>query len=262
MSTFSSDYRAPNSAGLLQSLLGVKCKFFQIEHACSGFVDATILASALMDTLEAKTALVCSADAVSVYCDPQLFMMQTIFGDGAGAAILQRSPDPKYGVQAHYTGADGSIGMWAAVPGNGTKFVPGYELLMSRDHYIRLQYKNVYPFAVDKMAEGAREVCRKMGKRLEDVDWFVPHQTGKNIIIDTARELGQPLEKFYMCIEHTGNTSGATTAIALDEANREGLFRDGDSIVITAIGAGMAWGALYLNWYDYTARKLQPANRR
>lgn len=251
VSTFTSDYRAPNTAGLLQAALGIQSKFFQIEHACSGFVDATVLASSLMDLMGYKTALVCSSEAVSVYCDPQLFMMQTIFGDGAGAVLLQNSPDPKYGIKAHVVGGDGSIGQWAAVPGNGSKQPPSHELLATRDQYIRLEYKKVYPFAVKTMADMSRQVAAKVGKTPADIDWYVPHQTGRRIIEDTAQDLGEAMDKFIMCIDHTGNTSGATIAIALDEANRAGKFKDGQSIVMTTIGAGMSWGALYLDWYDY-----------
>ena len=251
MSTFTSDYRSPNSAGLLQNLLGSQAKFFQIEHACSGFIDAMLMAAALMPRMVASTALVVSSDAVSIYCDPELFMMQTIFGDGAGAVVLRHLDNPAYGIRAFHTGSDGSIGHWAEVPGNGTKFQPSRALLDSRDHYMRLDYKKVYPFAVEKMAQSAEKVIDRAGWSKDDVDWFVPHQTGRNIIEDTARAMGQPMDKFTLCIDHTGNNSGATIPIALDEANQAGLFTDGSKLVLTAIGAGMAWGAVALNWNDY-----------
>jgi len=115
--------------------------------------------------------------------------------DGACAAILRPGDDPANGIQAFFTGADASIGDWATVPGNGTKFPPSQMLLDGRDHHIRLAYKSVYSFAIERVAESARSVREKAGWPADQIDWYIPHhQTGRNIIEDAAKAMGQPLE--------------------------------------------------------------------
>ncbi len=250
MSTVTSDYRLPQSVALLQKHLGCRCKFFQLEHACAGFIDAMIVAGALMDVYGYKTALVVSSEAGSVFLDPKRFMNQSVFGDGAGAVIVQERDAPGYGVQASYTASDGSISEWTRVPAGGTKIPITPEAVEKGLQYIVVDFKNVYPFAVAKLVESTREVVKRAGVRLEEIDVFIPHQTGRNIIMDAAQQLELPEEKVFINLDHTGNTSGATIPIAIDEANRTGWLKDGARVVLSAIGAGMAWGALYLVWYD------------
>jgi len=250
VSTVTSDHRLPQTAGLLQKNLGCQCKFFQLEHACAGFVDAMIVTSALMDAYGYRTALVASSEAGSALMDPKRFMNQSVFGDGAGAVILQERDAPGYGLQATYTASDGSIAEWTWVPAGGTKIPITPEVTAKGLQYMIVDFKHVYPFAVKKMVESTREVLRRAGVSLDDIDVFIPHQTGRNIILDAAHLMEIPEEKVFMNLEHTGNTSGATIPIAVDEANRAGILKDGAKVVMPTIGAGMAWGALYMVWYD------------
>jgi 3-oxoacyl-[acyl-carrier-protein] synthase-3 len=250
MSTVTSDHRLPQSAALVQKNLDCRCKFFQLEHACAGFVDAVIVAGALMDIYGYRTALVVSSEAGSAILDPKRFMNQTVFGDGAGAVILQERDAPGYGVQATYTASDGSIAEWTWVPAGGTKIPITPEVTEKGLQYLVVDFKNVYPFAVEKMIESTREVLKRANVRLDEIDFFIPHQTGRNIILDAARQMEIPEEKVIMNLDHTGNTSGASIPLAVDEANRAGCLKDGAKVVLPAIGGGMAWGALYLVWYD------------
>jgi 3-oxoacyl-[acyl-carrier-protein] synthase III len=251
MSTVTSDNRLPMSASRIQANLGCRSKFFQLEHACSGFIDALIVASALMDFMPCETVLVISSEASSFILDPERFMLQTVFGDGAGAVVLRQMEGNSHGLLALYSEADGSLGEWTLVPAGATKMPITAEVIDKRLQYLQLDYRQIYPFAVDKMAASCEIAAQRAGISLDEVDWFIPHQTGRNILTDVARKLEQPLEKFFINVDHTGNTSGASIPIALDEANRAGLLRDGQLIIMPTMGAGMTWGASCCRWYDY-----------
>lgn len=249
-STFTSDYRLPGSGALLARALGSHAKVFQIEAACAGFVDAVILAQNLMPALGQRTALVVSAEAMSVIVDDQKFMHQTIFGDGAGAAVLRLEPDSPYGVQAATTHTDAEHCGWTFAPSGGTKAPVTPEVLRDRSQFLQLAHHEVFAFAVDKMVDATHEVLARAGLTIDDVDWLIPHQTGRNIIDAVTEQLKIPPERVVVVIDHIGNVSGATLPIALDEARRQGRLRNGDTIVMTAVGAGMAWGALVVVWRD------------
>jgi 3-oxoacyl-[acyl-carrier-protein] synthase-3 len=165
--------------------------------------------------------------------------------------VLRRTPGSTYGLLATYSEADGSIGDMTLVPAGRTKMPATPEVLEKRLQYIQLDYQRVYPLAVQKLASSCEIVAGRLGISLDQVDHFIPHQTGRNIILDAARKLKQPEEKFFINVDHTGNTSGASIPIALDEANRGGILHDGDLLMMPAIGAGMAWGAVCIRWYDY-----------
>jgi 3-oxoacyl-[acyl-carrier-protein] synthase-3 len=248
LSTVTSDYRLPQTVNIVQQRLGTSAKCIQVETGCNGFVDGVITASALMDAVGYRTALVICTEALSTIVDPELFMFQTIFGDGAGAVVLRDEPGSPFGIRAFLTATDGTKCMWTFAPGGGTKAPITHDVLDARSQYLQLDYKNVFTFAVEKIVESTYEVLARADSSIEEVDWIIPHQTGRNIIEVAAEQLKVPFERFIMCIDHTGNTSGATIPIALDEANRAGLLEEGHRIVLPAVGAGMAWGALYVVW--------------
>ncbi|AUX38581.1 MULTISPECIES: 3-oxoacyl-ACP synthase III family protein [Sorangium] len=253
LSTFTSDYRLPQSVSIVQRNLGCEAKCFQLEAACAGFIDAIITASALLDALHVRTALVVSSEAMSAVVDSERFMCQTIFGDGAGAVVLRDIPGSRYGLKAYVSHTRGRDCEWTRAPGGGTKAPITERVLAERSQYLEIEYRNVYRFAVDHMVESTHEVLRRAGVALSDVDWIVPHQAGRNVLVEMATRLDLPLERFCICLDHTGNTSSASIPIALDEACRASTFCDGARVVIPAVGAGMAWGALYLIWADHAS---------
>ncbi|MFP3854506.1 MAG: 3-oxoacyl-ACP synthase III family protein [Anaerolineales bacterium] len=250
MTTVSSDHRLPMSAAKLQAELGCSCKFFQLEHACSGFIDGLMVGEALMDSMKLDNILLVSSEAGSFILDPERFMLQTVFGDGAGAVILQQKKQADgYGLMALYSEADGSIGEWTSVPAGGTVMPITQEVLEKRLQYLRLDYKKIYPFAVKMMTHSSHVVTEMAGISLDEVDWVIPHQTGENLVLDVAQRLEIPPEKMFINVDHTGNTSGASIPIALDEANRAGLLQDGQILLMPTMGAGMTWGAGLIRWY-------------
>ena len=251
MATITSDHRIPPSAALVQRDLGTPARFLQVDSACTGFVDALMVADALLDRLGGETALVIGSDAMSHLLDPQGFRAQSIFGDGAGAVVLRSGMNGGYGVKAYSTGSSGADGFMVAVPAGGTKRPITEEVLARREQYIELALKVIPEFGVAKMVQATQEVLQRAGVGVGDVDWIVPHQASCNIVIETSRTLGIPLDRFILNFDRVGNTSAASVAIALDEANRMGCFRDGERLVLPAVGAGMAWGAAFLVWHDY-----------
>jgi 3-oxoacyl-[acyl-carrier-protein] synthase-3 len=251
LATITSDHRVPPTAALVQRDLGTSARFLQLDSACTGFVDALMVADGLLDRLGAETALVIGTDAMSHYMDPQKFRAQTIFGDGAGAVVLRNGADGEYGVKAYSTGASGADGYMVAVPAGGTKKPITEEVIARREQYMELALKVIPPFGVAKMVQATNEVLDRAGITAADVDWVVPHQASCNIVTDTAKALDLPLHKFILNFSEVGNTSAASVPIALDQANRLGCFRDGERLIMPAVGAGMAWGAAYVVWQDY-----------
>jgi 3-oxoacyl-[acyl-carrier-protein] synthase III len=251
LATITSDHRVPPTAALVQRDLATPARFIQLDSACTGFVDGMMVADALLDRQEAETALVIGTDAMSHYMDPQKFRAQTIFGDGAGAVVLRRGAYDGYGVKAYSTGSSGADGFMVAVPAGGTKKPITEEVIAHREQYMELALKVIPPFGVAKMVEATNDVLARAGVTAADIDWVVPHQASCNIVRDTAKELDLPLDRFILNFAEVGNTSAASVPVALDEANRMGCFRDGERMVLPAVGAGMAWGAAYLVWRDY-----------
>lgn len=255
LSTITTDYRLPQTAALVQSNLGAQARFLQIDSACTGFIDALMVTDGLMERLGFETALVIGTDAMSYYLDPQRFREQTIFGDGAGAVILQADSNSKYGLKAYSTGGNGADGFMVSVLGGATKKPISQEVIEKREHYIQLVLQDIPMYGVAKMVLATREVMERAGLTLDDIDRVVPHQASYNIIRDAANVLELPIEKFFLNFALVGNTSSGSIPVALDQANRAGYLADGDNLLLPAVGAGMTWGAVYLIWYDYKAAR-------
>ncbi|GAA5017225.1 ketoacyl-ACP synthase III [Actinopolymorpha pittospori] len=248
LGTFTSDSRQPSTVSLVQQALGGSAKCLQLETACTGFVDSLLVATSVMSAAGYRTALVITAEAMSAVVDPERFMYQSLFGDGAAAVVLRDLPGSGYGIEALRTHTDATHCDWTWVPGGGTKHPITAQVLAERSQYVTLDAKAIYRFAVDKMVEASHEVLGIVGLTIDDVDWLIPHQTGANIIAEVVEELKVPPERVITCLDHTGNVSGASVAIALDEARAGGLLNDGDRVLIPVVGGGMAWGAVSLVW--------------
>jgi 3-oxoacyl-[acyl-carrier-protein] synthase-3 len=248
LGTFTSDARLPSTVSLVARSLGTRAKCLQLETACTGFVDALLVATSVMASAGHRTALVIVTEAMSAVVDDQRFMYQSIFGDGAGAVVVRDEPGSAHGIEALCTHTDASVCDWTWAPGGGTKHPVTAEVLATRSQYVSLQYKEIYGFAVQKMVEATHEVLGVLSRTVEEIDWLIPHQAGANIIAEAAGQLGVSPDRVFTCVDHTGNVSGASVAIALDEARRAGVLRTGERIVMPVVGAGMAWGAVSLTW--------------
>lgn len=253
MATMTNDYRVPQAAAIVQANLGSRAKYFQVDAACSGFIDAMMVAHGLMETQGYENALVIGADTLTYFNDPTKFKPLTVFGDGAGAAVLCRRKELKdYGIRSFAAGSDGQYGDYVWVPGGASKRPFSQEVLDEGLHYWRFKFGLINSWAVERMTHCTLEAIARAGLTLKDINWVVPHQASVNIIKDVGKRLEMPEEKVIITYPHTGNTSAASVAIALHEAATEKrLFADGDWVVMPAVGAGMAWAAMTYRWYDY-----------
>jgi 3-oxoacyl-[acyl-carrier-protein] synthase III len=252
LSTFTSDHRLPQSISAVQDALGSQAKCVQIEAACAGFIDAVAVASGLMQSIGYRNVLVVHSEVMSAYIDPDAFLMQAIFADGAGAVVLQPTENDGEGFLALETFTDGSKRDWLHI-GGGILSPPTPESYADGSYYADFDSKSVFPFAVARMAESLTSVVEKAGRTIDDIDWVIAHQTGVNITLGVAEEVGLDPERFLMTLHHTGNTSGATIPVALDLFNRQGKLAEGDFIVMPTVGAGMAWGATCFDWVETLA---------
>jgi 3-oxoacyl-[acyl-carrier-protein] synthase-3 len=252
LATVTSDYRLPPSAAVVQANLGLQGKFLQLDSACTGFIDCVLTASALLRAGAYRRALVVCADSCQSYLDPGDWLTQTVFGDGAAAAVLDRVPDG-YGFTDICSGSEGDIGHYVRILAGGSRCAtsdPG-----GRDpRYFAAEFGDISRWGVPRMVEAAQTVLKQAGLDLSDVAWLVPHQASARMIRAAAAELGFPDERVIMTYPELGNTVGSSVALAMHAGAQQGLFRDGDLLLLTAVGAGMAWGSALYRWQDRAAQ--------
>ena len=237
--TSTPDMVFPSTACILQSKLGVKGgPAFDVQAVCSGFIYALTLADSLIRSGTAKKALVVGAEVFSRILDFKDRTTCVLFGDGAGAVVLEASDTP--GILATDIHADGSYSDILCVPGH----VCGGQVL--GDPLLRMDGQAVFRLAVGVLDEAARAVLAKAGKTEADIDWLIPHQANIRIMQSTARKLKLPMDKVVVTVDQHGNTSAASVPLALDTAVRSGQVKPGQTLLLEAVGGGFTWGAVLL----------------
>ena len=239
VATSTPDMVFPSTACILQSKLGCPGgAAFDVQAVCSGFIYALTVADAMIRTGGARCALVVGAEIFSRILDFQDRTTCVLFGDGAGAVVLEASETP--GILATDIHADGRHVDLLCVPGhvNGGA-VSGKPLL-------QMDGQAVFKLAVGVLEECARTVLAKVGKTEADVDWLVPHQANIRIMQSTARKLKLPMDKVVVSVDQHGNTSAASIPLALDGAVRSGQIQPGQTVLLEGVGGGFAWGAVLL----------------
>ena len=246
--TLTPDYQLPSCAVLVQDGLGAKkASAFDVSSACTGFVNAAQIGESMIAAGRAKRVLAIGAEVLSRCLDFQDRTSCILFGDGAGAAVLTPWEDCRQGEFLRSTmGADGADYALIHMPGGGAAQRPTPEMFERRDHYIQLQGRGVFRFAVSKMGELIEDMLE--GHSLDELGLVVPHQVNRRIIEAAVERLDVPPEKVMVNIDRYANTSAATVPIALDEAEREGRLEKGKLVVLVAFGAGVTWGASLLRW--------------
>lgn len=240
VATSTPDMVFPSTACILQSKLGVKGgPAFDVQAVCSGFIYALTLADSLIRSGTAKKALVVGAEVFSRILDFKDRTTCVLFGDGAGAVVLEASSTP--GILSTDIHADGGYSDILCVPGH----VCGGQVL--GDPLLRMDGQAVFKLAVGVLDEAARAVLAKAGKTAADVDWLIPHQANIRIMQSTARKLKLPMEKVVVTVDQHGNTSAASVPLALDTAVRSGQVKPGQTLLLEAVGGGFTWGAVLLN---------------
>ena len=240
VATSTPDMVFPSTACLVQQKLGVHgCAAFDVQAVCSGFVYGITIADSMIRTGAASKALVIGAEVFSRILDFKDRTTCVLFGDGAGAVVLQASDTP--GVLASELHADGRHVDILCTPGT----VSGGQVL--GDPLLKMDGQAVFKLAVGVLDEVARAVLAKAGRSEADIDWLVPHQANIRIMNSTAKKLKLPLDKLIVTVDEHGNTSAASIPLALDVAVKDGRIARGDTVMLEGVGGGFTWGAVLLD---------------
>jgi len=244
----SPEYIFPATACLIQDQLGAtKAGAFDLLAACTGFIFAMNMAAQAIRSGSIKTALVVGSETLSRFIDWKDRGTCILFGDGAGAFVLQASEQPG-GVLSAVMHSDGSGGDSLSLPGGGSHYPATEATVHEGKHYIQMDGKEVFRFATRVMASATQEALDMAGLTIEQVRWIVPHQANIRIIESAARGLKLPMDRFIVNIDRYGNTSTASIPIAMVEAIEKGQIQAGDKLVMVGFGAGLTWGALAAEW--------------
>ena len=249
VSTMTPDRPLPSTAAILQTKLGASNAWgFDLSAACSGFVYGLVTASKLVESGGARRALVCGADRMSTVVDPLDRATAVLFGDGAGAVLVEPVEDDAVGVLQQVCSMDGAGETALHIPAGGSFEPASPESVAARRHFVVQDGPAVFKAAVTGMAQVTEELLRRAGLSLADVAWLVPHQANRRIIEAVARRLGLPLDRVVINLDRYGNTVAGTIPIGLSEWHEHRRFAYGDRIVLSAFGAGFTSGAVYLRW--------------
>ena len=246
VATVTPDMMFPNTANITCEKLGIKNAWgFDLLAACSGFLYALTTGAALIESGRYKKVVVVGADKMSAIVDYTDRTTCIIFGDGAGAVLLEPNT-AGFGVMDSLLKSDGSGGKYLYMKGGGSLNPASAETIAAKQHYIFQDGQPVFKFAVTGMADVGFELMQRNHLTADDIAWLVPHQANKRIIDATARRMGLPDEKVLMNIERYGNTTAATIPLCLWDFQDE--IKLGDNIVLAAFGGGFTWGATLVRW--------------
>jgi 3-oxoacyl-[acyl-carrier-protein] synthase-3 len=246
--TITGDFPWPATACLVQKNLGATgAAAFDVSAACSGFVYALDAAARRIETGASKKALVIGAEILSRAIDWEDRNTCILFGDGAGAVVLE-GQEGEHGVLSTHLHADGSYWELLYQPGFGSRYPASEAGIKERLPFLKMQGNEVFKVAVRSLSEVAQEALAANGMTAADIDLFIPHQANRRILEATAKRLGLSDEQVYINVDRFGNTSGASIPLALDEANRAGRLKDGDILLLDAFGGGFTWASALLRW--------------
>jgi 3-oxoacyl-[acyl-carrier-protein] synthase III len=247
--TVTPDMMYPSTACLVQHKLGIENTWgFDVSAGCSGFLYALNVGTKFVESGKYKKVLVIGSDVNSSMTDFTDRAVCIIFGDGAGAVLLEPTQAGEPGIIDHVAQVEGIGGQFLYMPGGGSLHPASHETVDKKMHYIHQDGKNVFKYAVKKMAEMTERVLQKNGLSGKDIDCFIAHQANHRIITATAERLGMPLDKVIVNIDRYGNTTAGTIPLAMETALQEKKIKKGDVVLIAAVGAGFTSGATLLRW--------------
>ena len=244
--TTSPDYIMPSTAAMTQAKLGLKCPAVDTMAACTSFIYGLQYAAAVIESGRADTVLLIGAEALTRLIDFTDRSTCVLFGDGAGAVILQASEEP--GVEAVVLGADGTGAEQLIIPASGAAQPVTVEAVARHEHYVRMNGSEVFKFAVRVIPKATKEALAASGRSLDDLTLLIPHQANERIISTIEERLGISHERVYCNLASTGNTSSASIPLALDDLYTSGRLSPGDLLALVGFGAGLTWGAGILRW--------------
>jgi 3-oxoacyl-[acyl-carrier-protein] synthase-3 len=248
LATTTPDRYLPSCACTVQAKLGaVNAAAYDVFAACTGFVYGLGIARGIIGTNQGDTVLVIGVETLSRIVDYTDRNTCVLFGDGAGAAVLQPCAADE-GILAISMGSDGTLGDVLEIPAGGSGLPASAETVQARGHFIKMRGRELFKIAVRAMEESVRKTLETTGLGVDDIDLLVPHQANRRILDAVQQRLGLPDEKVISNIERYGNTSSASIPISLDEVVREGRLKPGDHVGLVAFGGGATWGATLMKW--------------
>ena len=248
VATVTPDTYLPSLACVLQDKLHAKkAAAFDIFAACSGFIYGLAVAQAFIESGMYTNILLVGAEVLSRFTDWEDRNTCVIFGDGAGAVVLQKHAG-KRGVLSTHLHSDGAFGDFITVPGGGALHPPSHDTVHKKMHYIKMKGNETFKVAVRALEDVVQEALEHNKVKAEDIDLLVPHQANLRIIQAMAQRLNMPMEKVVITIDKYGNTSAASIPMALDEAVRDGRIKENNLILLEAFGGGLTWASALLRW--------------
>ncbi len=251
LATTTPEQPIPHTGAIVADSLGIRCASFDLNTACAGFIYGLVIAHSLMASGGLDRALVVGSETMSRAVDPTDRGTAILFGDGAGAVVLERSDDDSpggVGILGWDLGCDGTAADLLELRAGGSKLPVTPEVLESGAQWLTMQGQEVFRRAVRAVQDSANLAMERAGVTSADIDWFVPHQANTRIIESACSRLHIPMERTVVDLDRYGNTSAASIPIALSEAVDDGRINDGDVILMTGFGAGMTWGSVVLRW--------------
>jgi 3-oxoacyl-[acyl-carrier-protein] synthase III len=249
VATVTPDMLFPSTACLVQDRLGARGAWgFDLSAACSGFIYALEVGAKLVESGAHSKVLIIGADTMSSIIDYTDRSTCVIFGDGAGAVLLEPAEENETGLIDHIHEIDGSGGCSLSMPGGGSLHPATAETVAQKMHYVHQDGQAVYKYAVRKMAEISENLLARNELRGADLGCFIPHQANKRIILSTAERLGLPEERVIINIDRYGNTTAGTIPLAMGTAREENRIHRGDLVLLASVGAGFTAGATLLRW--------------
>jgi len=248
VATATPEYAFPATACLVQDALGaVNAGSFDLSAGCTGFMYAMAMGAQAIQSGANDVVLIIGSETLSRILDWNDRATCVLFGDGAGALVMRAGTSPG-GVLSTMVRSDGSGGDLLIVPGGGSKHPASHQTLEQGLHFVKMNGREVFRFAARIMDKSAREVVAKAGVSMDEVELIIPHQANLRIIQAAARSLKLPEERFFINLQHYGNTSSASIPIAICEAVEQGKLKPGDHCVMVGFGAGLTWGAATVQW--------------
>jgi len=248
--TISGDMPMPSTAMFVQRNIGARndCPGFDLSAACAGFLYGLSIGDSFIRNGVAKYVLVIGVELLSRLVDWSDRASSVLFGDGAGAVVLGPASGDGRGVLSTHLYADSSKieALW--IPGGGSRNPPSEEMLKRKQHLVHMVGKDVFRAAVRRLTEAAQVALERNHMSGGDVDWVIPHQANIRIIEAVQARLQVPVERFFINIDRTANTSSASVPIALDQAVRAGKVRENQTLLFCALGGGIAWGSAMVRW--------------
>ena len=247
VATVTPDMLFPSTGAILADQLGAKdAAAYDLSAGCTGFVYALVQAHGMVASGLVEHALVVGGDVLSKIVDWEDRSTCVLFGDGAGAVVLERVPDG--GFLGFELGADGSGGSELYMPAGGSRAPATAETVAARQHYAKMNGREVFKFATRVLVDSAEKVLDECGVPVEEVDVYVPHQANVRIIDHARKKLGIPEERTVVNVDRFGNTSSGSIPLALGDAESDGRLKEGEMVLMTGMGAGLTWGSALIEW--------------